>query len=182
MFKSKTKLVVTTFILFVIPLLFISNNYANYMLIGKDNEIADWKVTITSDTKDLEDTQKIDFKVEDNSNVVKGKLAPGLKATANVEIDLTGTKVPVDISATIDDTALNETFRLTAKLDGKDYKTGTIKTIQIENNSSFTKENGNKILALELEWINNDNKNDTILGMVGQTITVPVRINVRQHI
>lgn len=184
MFKSKTKFIVTTFILFVIPLLFISNNYASHMITGKNNEITDWKVTITSDTKDLEDTQKIEFRVEDNRDVVKGKIAPGLKAIANVEIDLTETKVPVDICAEIDDATLNDTFSLTAKLDGENYKSGTVKTIPIENNSAFTPKNGNKILTLELEWVNNDNNNanDTILGVRGETITVPVTIKVTQHI
>lgn len=182
MFKSKIKLIVITFILFAISLVFINNNYASYMAVRKNNEVTDWKVAITSDTKDLEDTQKIDFKVENNSNVAKGKIAPGLKAIASVNIDLIGTQGPVDIYATIDDTSLKDTFRLTTKLEGESYTSGEIRTIEIDNKSVFTKENGNKILILELEWLDNDNENDTILGMNGETITVPVTIRVSQHI
>lgn len=184
MFKDKTKLIVITFVLFVITLLFINYNYASYIMIKKNSEITDLKVRITSDTKEIEDTQKINFKVENSSNVANGKIAPGLRAIANVNIDLTGTKVPVEIFATIDDASLNDAFRLTAKLDGENYEFGTAKIIEIDNNLAFTKENANKILSLELEWVNNDNKNesDTILGMMGGTITIPVRINVRQHI
>lgn len=184
MFKGKAQLIATAFIIFVVSLLFINNNYARYINVGKNDEITDWTVTITSDTKDLKDTQKINFKVEDNPDVVTGKIAPGLKAVANVAINLVGTKVPVDISAIIDDTTLNNQFKLTTKLDGENYISETTKTIRLENNSAFTKENGNRILTLELEWINDDmeNKNDTILGIMAGTIKVPVTINVKQHI
>ena len=184
MFKSNAKLIVMAFIIFVISLLFINNNYAKYVNVEKNNEITDWKVTITSDTKELKDTQKISFKVKDNPNVVNGKIAPGLKAIATVQIDLIGTKVPVDICAIIDDTTLNNTFKLTTKLDGENYTSGTTKTIELENNSVFTKENGNKIIILELEWINDDNnnKNDTILGIMGGEIEIPITINVKQNL
>lgn len=182
MSKKKTNSIVTIFILFVIPLFLLLNGYMSNIAIRKNNEITDWKVAITSDAKDLEDTQEINFKVENSSSVVNGKIAPGLKAIANVEIDLTGTNIPVDICATIDDMTLNDSFRLTAILDGEKYNFGTIKTMEIENNSRFTKENGNKILTLELEWIDNDNENDTILGKIGETITVPVTIKTMQHI
>lgn len=184
MFKWKAQLIATTFIIFVVSLYLVNNYYLRYINIGKNDEITDWTVAIASDTKDLKDTQEINFKVEDNLNVVTGKIAPGLKAVANVTINLAGTRLPVDISAIIDDKNLNNNFKLTTKLDGEKYISETEKTIRIESNSTFTKENGNRILTLELEWINDDmeNGNDTILGVMAGTIKIPVTINVKQHI
>ena len=185
MFKRKARFFVFTFIIFVISFLFINNNYARFFNMGNvnDNEITNWKVKITADTKELEDIQEISFRVEDNENVVNGKIAPGMKAVAQIEIDITGTKYPVDISATIDDSNLYDCFKLVSKLDGEIYKSETINTIKSEN-SFFTMENGKRILILELEWKDNyyDTEFSTNIGENIETIKVPIRINVTQHI
>lgn len=186
MFKSKAKIIAVTFILFVVSILLINNNYAKYSnLVPLDNnETTNWKVTITNDTRNLEDTQEISFKVEDNPNVVAGKFAPGCKAIATIEVDLIGTKVPVQMMLLADESELSKSMKLSAKIEGESYTIGTTKVIELENNSAFTEENGKKVIILELEWINNesDNKNDTEIGIKGETIKVPVSINVRQHI
>lgn len=174
---NKIKNITIIFILFIIPFILTSNIYA------KNKKDSEWNIRIF-DTKDCEKTNNIEFKVEENIDVVKGKIAPGLKATAKVTIDLTGTEVPVDIIAEIDDKKLNSAFKLKYKLDGKKYNSGTIETIKLEKNSKFNKKNGKKILTLEIEWINdiNNDENDTILGIEADSITIPVKINVRQHI
>lgn len=157
--------------IFTISLLFINNGYA---------KTSKWNVKIFG-TKSFEEKQNITFNVENSNNVLKGKIAPGLKATAEVEIDLTGTKVPVDICAEIDDYKLNSSFKLTAMIDDKIYNLGTNEFIKLEKGSKF---NSKMILTLELEWIDEvkNNEFDTFLGMNTNSITIPVKINVRQHI
>lgn len=185
MYKSKAKLIAVTFIIFVIFISFMNNNFATnlYKENLNEDEITDWKVTITSDTKDLKDTQEMNFKVENNENVAKGRIAPGCKAIATIEISLVGTKVPVDIIVKVDDSNLHDAFKLTTKLDKEVYTSGTTKTLKLENNKAFTVENGKRILTLELEWENKQNNiTDTALGIIGGTVKVPVTINVTQHI
>lgn len=58
MSKSKAKLIAMTFIIFVISIFFINSNFATQI---NNEEVTDWKVSITSDTKDLKDTQEISF-------------------------------------------------------------------------------------------------------------------------
>lgn len=185
MFKSRAKIAVT-FIIFVVFILLVNNNYAKYSNLATldNNETTDWKVTITKDTRDLKDTQEISFKVEDNPNVVSGKIAPGCKAVATIEVDLIGTKVPVEIVTLADESKLSKSMKLSAKIDGESYTIGSTKVIELENNSAFTEENGKKVITLELEWLNNgsNNKNDTAIGISGETIKVPITINVVQHI
>lgn len=186
MFKSRAKIIAVTFIIFVVSILLVNNNYAKYSNLSTldNNETTDWKVTITNDTRNLKDTQEISFKVEDNPNVVAGKMAPGCKAVATIEVDLTGTKVPAQIMLLADESNLSKAMKLSAKIDGEYYTIGSTKVIALENNTTFTEENGKKIITLELEWVNNDsnNKNDTKIGIRGETIKVPITINVSQHI
>lgn len=186
MFKSKAKIIAVTFIIFVVSILLVNNNYAKYSNLSTldNNETTDWKVTITNDTRNLKDTQEISFKVEDNPNVVAGKIAPGCKAVATIEVNLVGTKVPVEIMTLVDESKLLKSMKLSAKIDGESYTIGSTKIIELENNAAFTEENGKKIITLELEWMNNDNnnKNDTKIGIRGETIKVPITINVSQHI
>lgn len=186
MFKSKAKIIAVTFIIFVVSILLVNNNYAKLsnLEVLDNNEITDWKVTITNDTRDFKDTQKISFKAEDNPNVVAGKIAPGCKAVATIEIDLIGTKVPAQIILLADESKLSKSIRLSAKIDGESYTIGEAKVMELENNSAFTEENEKRVITLELEWVNDDsnNKNDTTIGLKGETIEVPITINVVQHI
>ena len=179
MSKSKAKLIAMTFIIFVISIFFINSNFATQI---NNEEVTDWKVSITGDTKDLKDTQEISFKAQDNSNV-EGRIAPGVKAVATIEVNLVETKYPVEVTLTADDSNLYNSFKLTSKLNDEDYILGTTKIFELPKEGSFTEENGNKIFKLELEWQNSDNNEiDTALGLEGGTISIPVSVNVKQHI
>ena len=175
MYNSKARIIATTFIIFVISLLFINSNYANNLKLN-NNELTDWKVAITSDTKELNDTRKISFKVQESKDVVDGKIAPGLKATATVEINLIGTRVPVDIKANVDDSTLPNGFKITMKLDGEEYINGTTKKFELAKGKEFTEKEGTKILLIELEWLEVGTQTQI------EEIKLPVTINVMQHI
>ena len=110
--KSKVNVFVTAFIIILIS--FTSLNY----VYAKNSEIKDnWNVTITNDGKDINDTHKIKFEVQKNKNVVLGKIAPGMKATAEIEINLQKANGFVDIELEIDDSKLNDVFSLNTKFN-----------------------------------------------------------------
>lgn len=171
MLKRRVKLVTITFIIFVISFMINNNNYAKIM-----EENTNWKVVITSDTKELSDTREIKFVVEDNKNVVDGKIAPGLKAIAYIEIDFENTSGLADIQVVVDESNIYDCFKLTAKINEEDYDINSIKTIKIDE-AKVKQE-----MVLELEWLGNDNKTDTFIGSNINEIKVPVTIVVSQHV
>ena len=165
--KSKVNVFVTAFIIILIS--FTSLNY----VYAKNSEIKDnWNVTITNDGKDINDTHKIKFEVRKNKNVVLGKIAPGMKATAEIEINLQKVNGFVDIELEIDDSKLNDVFLLNAKFNDENI-----------SSKSKKKVNAGKIekVLLELIW-NGKDIEDTEIGINIASIEIPVKIKVLQHI
>jgi len=178
MYKLYVKKVIFAFSIFGILTLSIINNNA---FAG----MSDWNVKVTSDTKDLYDnTQEIVFKVQENPNVAKGKFAPGTVAYAQMEVDLTDTQYDVDFKLSVDNQILPSYLKITATLDGEEYILGSTKLIKPQNNNYFTNEDGKKKIVLKLEWenIGNSNYEDTLMGVSGSTIEIPVEWNISQHI
>ena len=165
--KSKANVFVTAFIIILIS--FTSSNY----VYAKNSEIKDnWNVTITNDAKEINDTHKIKFEVQKNKNVVLGKIAPGMKATAEIEINLQKVNGFVDIELEIDDSKLNDVFLLNAKFNDENL-----------SSKSKKKVNAGKIekVLLELIWKGKDIE-DTEIGINISSIEIPVKIKVLQHI
>jgi hypothetical protein len=165
--KSKANVFVTAFIIILIS--FTSLNY----VYAKNSEIKDnWNVTITNDAKEINDTHKIKFEVQKNKNVVLGKIAPGMKATAEIEINLQKVNGFVDIELEIDDSKLNDVFLLNAKFNDENL-----------SSKSKKKVNAGKIekVLLELIW-NGKDIEDTEIGINIASIEIPVKIKVLQHI
>ena len=165
--KSKANVFVTAFIIILIS--FTSSNY----VYAKNSEIKDnWNVTITNDAKEINDTHKIKFEVRKNKNVVLGKIAPGMKATAEIEINLQKVNGFVDIELEIDDSKLNDVFLLNAKFNDENL-----------SSKSKKKVNAGKIekVLLELIW-NGKDIEDTEIGINIASIEIPVKIKVLQHI
>ena len=165
--KSKANVFVTAFIIILIS--FTSSNY----VYAKNSEIKDnWNVTITNDAKEINDTHKIKFEVRKNKNVVLGKIAPGMKATAEIEINLQKVNGFEDIELEIDDSKLNDVFLLNAKFNDENL-----------SSKSKKKVNAGKIekVLLELIW-NGKDIEDTEIGINIASIEIPVKIKVLQHI
>lgn len=165
--KSKANVFVTAFIIILIS--FTSLNY----VYAKNSEIKDnWNVTITNDAKEINDTHKIKFEVQKNKNVVLGKIAPGMKATAEIEINFQKVNGFVDIELEIDDSKLNDVFLLNAKFNDENL-----------SSKSKKKVNAGKIekVLLELIW-NGKDIEDTEIGINIASIEIPVKIKVLQHI
>ena len=165
--KSKANVFVTAFIIILIS--FTSSNY----VYAKNSEIKDnWNVTITNDAKDINDTHKIKFEVQKNKNVVLGKIAPGMKATAEIEINLQKANGFVDIELEIDDSKLNEVFSLNTKFNDENL---------FSKNKKKVKAGKIEKVLLELIWNGNDLE-DTEIGINTASIEIPVKIKVLQHI
>ena len=165
--KSKANVFVTAFIIILIS--FTSLNY----VYAKNNEITNkWNVTITNDGKDINDTHKIKFEVQKNKNVVLGKIAPEMKATAEIEINLQKVNGFVDIELEIDDSKLNDVFLLNAKFNDENLSS---------KNKKKVKAGKIEKVLLELIWNGNDVE-DTEIGINTASIEIPVKIKVLQHI
>lgn len=174
----------------------IGGTYARYSTVGKATgtiQVAKWAVAITADDgTELEETTKpITFTVQDNDNVVAGKIAPAVTAVAEIDLDLTGTEVAVDFDAVIDREALDaaiqenaDKFTFDVKVDGEPYTSGTSQLIQLPSGQAFSGTNAHKTVTLTLTWENNDNnnENDTNMGVNYPTFTIPVTLTAQQHI
>lgn len=189
MFKNKAKNALMVIALFFTFIFLMTVSFAKTLNNERENnniENDEWKISITGQGKDLtvKDTQNIIFKTQDNPNVVSGKIAPGSTAIATIQVDMSGTKVPVELKTIVDDQILNNTnLKLTIEIDGKEYSSGETKIIELENGKAFDETNGKKIITLKLTWENDDdNQIDTAMGILGSKISIPVTINVEQHI
>ena len=189
--RKRTKRAIFIVIALLLVVYLISGTYARYSQEGKANakiDIAKWAVSMKSGDKTLSSTsQNITFKVKNNANVVPGKIAPAVTAEAEVELDLTGTEVAVDFTATVGELSptnlpSSSKIKLTSAVDGG--TAGTAQKIPLVGNSAFTSENGKKKVTLTLTWENdnNNNANDTATGTTGGTLTIPVTLTVQQHI
>ena len=116
MFENVAKRI--AIILFTLTIFFLlsSSNYAKFFDISnnmKDN----CKIAILSDTKELYNEQEIFFNVQDNGNVEKGKFAPGLKAIAEIEINIIDFNEPVDILVNADTSKFGNSFKFISKIN-----------------------------------------------------------------
>ncbi len=165
--RRKTRLFVTAFIFMIISLTTLNYVYAkNNVIMNK------WNVTITNGAKDINDTHMIKFEVKRNNDVVLGKIAPGMKATAEIDIDLQKINGFVDIEIEFDNSKLNDIFSLNVKFDDE--------YLSSKNKKKVKAGKIQKVL-LELIWDGNDLE-DTELGINTDSIEIPIKIKVLQHI
>lgn len=173
----------------------INSAYAKYLTERRANgkvEIAKWAVVITADDGTTLDstTQDITFTVQSNTDVVPGKIAPGVTAKAEIELDLTGTEVSVDFTPIIGDytpTGLPSADKIILTSEVEGGTVGTTNYIPLVGGSAFTSTNGKKKVTLTLTWENDDanNADDTSTGQLAddlRTLTIPVTLTVQQHI
>lgn len=192
--KKNVISVIVVAVLFAVSLFYISGTYARYSenFSGNANgEIAAWKVNV-----DGSDTLTLTFEPEnETANVVGSKIAPGRKLKAEVELDLTGTEVAVDIKASLDSAQSAITSAFGASADkvtvttsisedaGTTNGDGTT-TIALKEGAAF--KNSDKVtISVVLEWKNDDsnNENDTEVGS-GEKLTyeIPITLTAQQHL
>ena len=193
--KTRTKRAIFVVIALLLVAYLISSTYARYSTVGEANgkvDIAKWAVVMTADdgTTLNSTTQDITFKVQSNTEVVPGKIAPAVTAKAEIELDLTGTEVSVDFTPTIGaytPSTLPSADKITLTSAVEGGTVGSSNYIPLVDNSAFTASNGKKKVTLTLTWANDNENNadDTATGMLAdgsRTITIPVTLTVQQHI
>lgn len=193
--KTRTKRAIFVVIALLLVAYLISSTYARYSTVGNANgkvDIAKWAVVMKADdgTTLNSTTQDITFKVQSNTEVVPGKIAPAVTAKAEIELDLTGTEVSVDFTPTIGaytPSTLPSADKITLTSAVEGLTVGSSNYIPLVDNSAFTASNGKKKVTLTLTWANDDENNadDTATGMLAdgsRTITIPVTLTVQQHI
>ena len=188
MTKTSRKLIDFMIMLIIVGLYFVSGTYARYTSNITGNaavSTANWAVAFKQGTAAISNGFNLAFEVQNNTNVVSGKIAPSVTAKATINLDLTGTEVAVDYTASIDTDALAEAFgasanNVTVTVNGSDSATGTV---TLKDDAAFTSTNGIVPIEISITWDNKDDaasSSDTTAA--GKDLVLPVTITVEQHI
>lgn len=193
MTKRTVKTIIAVLIIFAICLYFISGTYARYTTsVGATAKVsvAKWAVALKQGVSEIKEDTELTFTVNNNKNVVEGKIAPAVTAVSTVEVDLTGTEVAVDFEAIVNDKAIASIFgasassvsATTAVTGGQ--VSGTTSTLALPDGQAFTSSNGKVTLKITLTWkdVEAKNSSDTEVGKTAGTLQIPVTLNVQQHI
>ncbi len=106
--KKNVMSITVVAMLFAVSLYFIGGTYARYAdkFEGEAKVgIAAWKVSL-SGGESAGKTITLPLTTDDNTDVVKGKIAPSVTASGTLEIDLEGTEVAVDLLVDVDEQAI----------------------------------------------------------------------------
>ena len=199
--NKNIKLSIIVALLFVFALYFIGNTYAKYA--GAFNgegelNVAKWQVRVSGEQE--EGNFDLTLTPESNGSVVADKIAPGVKATGTVKVDLTDTEVAVDLAASIDQSSLSSLFggakaKVTLDVNGTtkevttdslsgDLSSGDV-LVPLKSGAKFT-EADSVTVKITVEWVNETNgdndSNDTSEGETATTVTIPVKLTAKQHI
>ena len=200
--NKNIKLSIIVALLFVFALYFIGNTYARYS--GDYNgtsslSIAEWAVKLDGKSGEEAKNFTLGFEIENNSEyVVNNKLAPAGKAVAGVNVGLEGTEVAVDVivetgddfESKLTELGLSEeevkfsvkqsSSSLTAEGTGSSEDPFVIK---LQQGAQFGQEDVFKV-EITVQWDNQEKNNstDTQAGEKHQTLNLPVKVTVRQHI
>lgn len=200
MTKRSVKSIIAVLMLLTVALYFISGTYARYTDSWNGTgevEVAKWNVAVTSNSKPVTEELTLEFKPKENAHVVSGKIAPDVELEAELEIDLSGTEVAVDLKAEVNKEQLTSALQdygtvpsditVTAKVDGEDAES---KAIALPSGQAFSAENGGKKkVTINVKWANQDahNADDTKAGKAAYSSTltalqIPVKLTVQQHV
>ena len=179
MFKVKFRKVILTFSILFVAFIFIILIFSKYSY-AKTEKIQNekWTVKITNLTKDLtlKDTQDIKFVVQDNQNILNGKIAPGITAISVIDIDMMGVTGPVEITLNANTMNIPKDFELSAEIDNEQFEIGKTKLFG-EAGKRFDNINGNKKIVLKLTWEDNDDNSKEYSDL--DSITIPIEVIVR---
>ena len=186
MTKKSRKSILVVLMLILVGLYFVSGTYARYASEITGNaqvETAAWAVAFKNgDNQAIEKDFNLTFTVQNNPNVVPGKIAPGVTATAKIKLDLTGTEVAVDYTAEITKTALTQAFgtsKVSLTVGGSDSATDTVELV---GGKAFEGDGAIVEIPISITWENDENLNAEDIKHAGQELELPVKITVQQHI
>lgn len=190
--KSTVKKSVFFIALLTLLVILIGGTYARYSTSVTPTakfDVAKWDVQLKQGNTEITNSTILNFTLANNANVADGKIAPGVTATADVTVDLSGTEVAVDLEAALASTfnaqsvfgVANDKISVTATIDGS----STVSLSQTEGKNVAFAANTTKTMHVTLTWTNDDenNTNDTTLGVnAPQNVQVPVVLTAKQHV
>ncbi len=208
--KKKTVMqVMLVAVLVTISLYFIGGTYARYASTFEGDttaEVAKWAVKLGEDDGEGSN-MTLNLAAEENDDVVAGKIAPSVTLSDDVEIDLAGTEVSVDVIAEVDKqavetalqsaglSAMKDDIKLTVKVDKDPLASFEITgdgdgsqskpyVIQLPSGQKFG-ENDKLKVTISMTWDNNE-ENNTLHTKAGESLasisSIPVKLHVVQHI
>ena len=186
MTKTTRKLIVFMIMAILVSLYFVSGTYARYTSSVTANakvSTANWNVAFKQGNAAVTKDTVLTFEVQENTNVVNGKIAPGTTATATINLDLTGTEVAVDYTASIDAKALKDSLGDNVKVtvNNSESATGTVGIN--DDGTALVDESVEILISITWEDKNTESANATDTGAANQTnLTLPVTLTVEQHI
>lgn len=196
MFKNKKSAVAASMVsglALVASLAFVGGGtYARYVATAEGNgsaQVAKWAVNVTNANESETGEFNLKFDAENNADIVAGKIAPGVTATGYVDIDLTGTEVSVEIDCKLGDSQgvpapVEVTVGAPVPADGASNMTVDGNVVKVNGGAM----NGTVRVPVTLTWNSDDsdeagaNEADTAAGKTAGSMTVPVTLQVRQHI
>lgn len=198
MFKNKKSAVAASMVsglALVASLAFVGGGtYARYVETANGNgsaQVAKWAVNVTNVNESETGEFNLKFDAENNADIVAGKIAPGVTATGYVDIDLTGTEVSVEIDckcplSNSGDNAIPVEVTVGAPVPADGASNMTVDGNVVKVNGGAM--NGTVRVPVTLTWNSDDsdeagaNEADTAAGKTAGSMTVPVTLQVRQHI
>ena len=175
----------------------VSGTYARYTTTDEGTakaKVAKWAVKFKDGSNELTDNFELTLDNEDNTYVVKEKIAPAASVYKDLVVDLTGTEVATDITAKLGDLTgvTGDQSRFTLKLSEVVNGQATeltpvdgVYTIKVGLNQGRTAiEKSTVTFRVELVWNNVDaqDENDTTMGEAAQDITAELELTAKQHI
>lgn len=169
-------------------LLLVVVSYSTYSIYKSNSEgtstvpTANWSVKVNGsdmETKTFTFTES-DIVWTDTNSAVAGKIAPGAKGTITIEIDATGSEVPVAYTATLGQVKVANT-----NIDNNNFTVTAAEGSSLTGTIAYAASNMKKTIVLEVEWTANDNDatngaNDKDKAMAGQEVTIPVTVIAQQ--
>lgn len=194
MFKNKKSAVAASMVsglALVASLAFVGGGtYARYVATAEGNgsaQVAKWAVNVTNANQSETGEFNLEFNAENNADIVAGKIAPGVTATGYVEIDLSGTEVSVEIDCDLGESQgvpapVEVTVGAPVPADGASNMTVDGNVVKVNGGAM----NGTVRVPITLTWDSDseatDDDADTAAGKTAGSMTVPVTLQVRQHI
>lgn len=181
-----------TLVVLVVLLLLLgvgSFTYARYVTTytGKGTaEIAKWAVQLKDGDAALSEQFNLDLELEESDSVAPGKIAPGISATAKLQLDFTGTEVSTDTNfsiytnelptgITVKRAEILQNGQVVSELNVDRYGTfGSLIVPYDETNKVFD-------IEIEVEWsMSGSDASDTELGKTAGALEIPITVSVKQ--
>lgn len=204
--KSLSKWAFVLIILLALMII-ISTSFAIYLSTGNGNgtvDVAKWAITLNGeDITSADASFDISFSEKTaNAHVVSGKVAPGSVVYADFEIDPTGTEVSVEYSFVLGEITAKkaDSSSTTAPTGFEVSKVCTVASddvtetpltavegkytgeILLNSRAALTVNDKVKV-RVYITWAAEGNDaNDTSVGVIAPTLTIPVTGTVKQHV